>query len=86
MTQRYLPTAAKIDATSYSEYEVQAASVASAFDIENHIILDGSDIDSDDYLHEIFGYPDDVNETADTVLIGTAEFSGADMCWPIDIR
>lgn len=81
MTQRYLPTAAKIDATAYSEYEAQAA-----FDIENRIVLDGSDIESDDYLYEIFGYPDDINEAADTVLVGTAEFSGADVCWPIDIR
>lgn len=86
MTQRYLPTAAKIDATAYSEYEAQAASVGSAFDIENRIVLDGSDIESDDYLYEIFGYPDDIDEAADTVLVGTAEFSGADVCWRIDIQ
>ncbi|NKD45940.1 hypothetical protein HEQ62_09735 [Haematospirillum jordaniae] len=86
MTQRYLPTAAKIDATAYSAYEAQAASIGSVFDIENRIVLDGPHIETDNSLHEFFIYPDDVNETAETVLVGTADFSDTDMCWPIDIR
>ncbi|NKD77257.1 hypothetical protein HEQ60_05715 [Haematospirillum sp. H1815] len=86
MAQRYLPTAAKIDATTYSDYKAQAASIGSVFDIENRIVLDGYDVESDNSLHEFFIYPDDMNETAETVLVGTADFSGANICWPIDIR